>query len=126
MVKLITTLAVVLMLWSSVQAQTTAAAKPAPAYYVAEFELTDAEAIRPYSARVESTFKPYSGRYIVRGGTAAGLEGDAPKGRMVVIAFDSLVQARAWYDSPSYREIMPLRHAAGRTRAYIVEGLAQP
>ncbi|MDO5638476.1 MAG: hypothetical protein Q4G28_01235 [Neisseria sp.] len=39
------------------------AAKASPAYYVAEFEATDREAIRPYSAEVEDTFRPYSGRY---------------------------------------------------------------
>jgi uncharacterized protein (DUF1330 family) len=102
------------------------ATKPAPAYYIAEFEPNNMEAIRPYSASVEDTFKPFSGRYVVRGGQAAGLEGEAPRGRMIVIAFDSLTQARAWYDSPAYREILPIRHSAGRTRAYIVEGLAQP
>lgn len=98
-------------------------ATPATAYYIAEFEPTNMEAIRPYSARVEDTFKPFSGRYIVRGGQASGLEGEPPRGRMIVVAFDSLAQARAWYDSPAYREIMPIRHSAGRTRAYFVEGL---
>ena len=35
----------------------------APAFYVAEFELTDPEGIRPYSARVASTFEPFDGRF---------------------------------------------------------------
>ena len=39
---------------------------PAPAYYVADFELSDGEAIKPYSADVESTFKPFGGRFIVK------------------------------------------------------------
>ena len=124
--KHITTSAVGLLVAFCVHAQTPPPAKVAPAYYVAEFELTDAEAIRPYSARVESTFRPFSGRYIVRGGSPASLEGEPPRGRLIVIAFDSLSQARAWYDSAEYRELLPIRHSAGRSRVYIVEGLPPP
>jgi hypothetical protein len=47
----------------------------ASAYYIADFELADAEAIKPYSAKVESTFKPFGGRFIVRGGDPVPLEG---------------------------------------------------
>jgi Domain of unknown function (DUF1330) len=33
----------------------------------------------------------------------ASLEGEAPKGRIVVIKFDSTEKAKAWYDSPAYQ-----------------------
>jgi uncharacterized protein (DUF1330 family) len=74
---------------TAVQAQQSPVPKR-PAYYLSEFEVTDQEGIKPYSARVESTFAPFSGRYVVRGGNPQSLEGDAPKGRFVVIAFDSV------------------------------------
>jgi Domain of unknown function (DUF1330) len=35
--------------------------RPGPAYYVADFEVADREAIKPYSANVEATFKPFGG-----------------------------------------------------------------
>jgi uncharacterized protein (DUF1330 family) len=92
------------------------------AFYVADYQEMVKGGIRPYSERVESTFKLYSGRYVVRGGEVQPLEGDAPKGRMVVIEFDSLTQARAWYDSPEYSAIRPIRQQSGKTNAYIVEG----
>ena len=41
-----------------------------PAYYIADFEVTDREAIKPYSENVEATFKPFGGRFIVRGADA--------------------------------------------------------
>jgi uncharacterized protein (DUF1330 family) len=107
----------------SVQAQAPTATTPA--YYVAEFQATDSEGIKPYSAKVESTFKPFSGRYIVRGGELDIKEGFGAQGRLVIIKFDSLAQAQAWYDSPSYQAIIPIRHRSGNTRAYIVEGLAE-
>lgn len=92
-----------------------------PAYYVSEFEVTDPEGIKPYSAEVESTFRPFGGRYIVRGGKSATLEGDAAK-RIVMIAFPSMEQAQAWYESPAYREIRPIRHRSAKSRVFIVEG----
>jgi uncharacterized protein (DUF1330 family) len=102
-------------------APATAVAKPA--YYVAEFQVTDPEGIKPYSAQVESTFKPYSGRYIVRGGVMDVKEGFGAQGRLIVIQFDSLSQANAWYHSPEYQALIPIRHRSGNTRTYIVEGL---
>jgi uncharacterized protein (DUF1330 family) len=92
-----------------------------PAYYISEFELTDPEGIRPYSAAVESTFAPFGGRYVVRGGKVSSLEG-APAKRVIMIAFPSLEQAQAWYDSPAYRNILPIRHRTATSRVFIMEG----
>jgi uncharacterized protein (DUF1330 family) len=96
-----------------------------PAFYISEFEVTVAEALKPYRERVDATFAPFSGRYVVRGGEIASLEGEAPKGRIVVIKFDSMEKATAWYDSPAYREIRPIRHRAAKSRVFIVEGTAE-
>ncbi len=96
-----------------------------PAFYISEFEVTDPEGLKPYSARVASTFEPFGGRYIVRGGTIAPLEGEAPKGRIVIIAFESMEKAQAWYDSPAYQVLKPIRHKAAQSRVFIVEGTAQ-
>jgi uncharacterized protein (DUF1330 family) len=98
------------------------AALKRPAYYIAEVEVTDPERLRPYSERVESTFAPFSGRYVVREGILMSLEGDAPKGRFVMIAFDTVEQAQAWYNSPAYAEIKPIRHNSAKTRVMILEG----
>ena len=96
-----------------------------PAFYISEFEVTDPEALKPYRERVDGTFAPFGGRYVVRGGEIASLEGEAPKGRIVVIKFDSMEKAKAWYDSPAYREIRPIRHSAAKSRVFIVEGTAE-
>jgi uncharacterized protein (DUF1330 family) len=103
------------------RAQAPSPSKP-PAFYISEFEVTDLEGIRPYSAAVESTFTPFGGRYVVRGGPAKSLEGEATK-RIVMIKFPSLEQAQAWYDSPAYRTIQPIRHRSAKSRVFIVEGL---
>ena len=106
----------------ALHAQPMTEAKP-PAYYISEFVLTDPEGIRPYSAAVESTFAPFGGRYVVRGGKVASLEGEPAK-RLIMIAFPSMEQAQAWYDSPRYRELMPIRHRSAKSRVFIMEGFA--
>jgi uncharacterized protein (DUF1330 family) len=94
-----------------------------PAFYIAEFEVTDPEGLKPYSARVASRLEPFGGRFIVRGGKIAPLAGEAPKGR-VVIAFESMEKAQGWFNSPTYQEIKPIRHKAAKSRTFIVEGTA--
>jgi len=99
-------------------------AAPHSAYYVAEFELRDAEAIRPYSSGVAATFEPFGGHFIVRGGKVVGLEGTPPGSRTVIIEFPSLEQAQAWYNSPAYTQLRPYRQRSGISRTYIIDGLA--
>lgn len=123
--RLIATAAISMAAATGVQAQGTSTSTPR-AFYVSEFVVTDREGIRPYSAQVESTFLPFGGRYIVRGGKISPLEGDDPKGGMVVIEFDSKEKAKAWYESPAYRKLMPIRHKSATSRVYIVEGTVTP
>jgi uncharacterized protein (DUF1330 family) len=99
-----------------------AAPERAGAYYISEFEVTDAEGIRPYSAAVESTFLPFGGRYVVRGGQVSSLEGAQPK-RIIVIGFPSMERAQAWYDSEAYRAIRPIRHRTANSRVFVLEAL---
>lgn len=98
---------------------------PKPAYMIAEFQLSDAAAIKPYRDKVEATFKPYSGRFLVRGGATDSKEGEAVRGHVVVTRFDSMELAKAWYTSAAYQEILPIRVGAGESRVYFVEGLAE-
>jgi len=67
---------------------------------------------------------PFSGsfHYVVRGGKTQALEGQPPKG-IVVIAFDSTEKAFAWYNSPAYQAIKPIRQGASVSRIFTVEGL---
>jgi uncharacterized protein (DUF1330 family) len=95
----------------------------AKAYYVAEFELTDPEGIKPYSTGVGATLKPFGGRFIVRGGKLEGLEGPKPGARTVIIEFPSMEQAEAWYNSSEYTALRPYRQQSGISRTYIIEGL---
>jgi uncharacterized protein (DUF1330 family) len=96
-------------------------AREAPGYFVAEIDVTDQAAMQRYGERVPETLAPFNHRYIVRGGKPQALEGEPPRG-VVVIAFDSVVRAKEWYESPAYRALIPLRQSASRSRIFLVEG----
>jgi uncharacterized protein (DUF1330 family) len=95
-----------------------------PAYVVAEVEVTDLAAMQKYVAKVPETLAPFNHHYVVLSNKIQSLEGEPPKGGIVVIAFDSVEKAREWYDSPAYAAIKPIRQSAAKTRMFIVEGLA--
>jgi uncharacterized protein (DUF1330 family) len=98
----------------------------APAYYITQIELTgDAgEFAKNYGSQVGATLAPYGGRFLVRGTPAMHLEGDAARSRNAVIQFDSLAQAQAWYTSPAYQKLIPIRQKLTKTNSYLVEGVA--
>jgi uncharacterized protein (DUF1330 family) len=97
------------------------------AYIVSEVELTgDRETyMRDYVAHVQETLDPFGGRFLVRGGKTVATEGDPPKGRVVIIAFDSFEKAQAFRNSPDYLKIYPVRERLAQSRQFIVEGVAE-
>jgi uncharacterized protein (DUF1330 family) len=99
-------------------------AKTPAGYVVAEVNVTDPATFKKYAAQVPATLAPFGGKYLVRAGKITPVEGDAPKGNIVVIAFDSVGQAEAWENSKAYEAIKPLRHKSATSRVFIVQGVA--
>jgi uncharacterized protein (DUF1330 family) len=95
-----------------------------PGYLIAEAEITDPPALEKYPEKLTDTLAPFNHHFVVRSSKIQALEGDAPKSRVVIIAFDSVEKAREWYDSPAYAAIRPIRQNAAKSRIFIVEGLA--
>jgi uncharacterized protein (DUF1330 family) len=75
-----------------------------------------------YIERIQDTLDPYGGRFVVHGPTVDVREGEWP-GTIALIEFPTVEQARAWYVSPGYQEILPLRTDHIRSDAIIVEGV---
>lgn len=79
------------------------------AYAIAHLrEATPHPEIAAYIERIGATLEPFGGRFLVHGAEHEVMEGNWP-GHVVVIGFPGLAEARAWWDSPAYREIAPLR-----------------
>jgi len=96
--------------------------KTPPAYVFAEVNVTDPGGMGQYRAKLGETLAPYGHQILISGGKTDPLEGDAPK-TIVVISFDSMKDARAWYDSPAYQAIKPIREKAATSRVFIVDGV---
>jgi uncharacterized protein (DUF1330 family) len=93
-----------------------------PAFIVAEIEVTDAKGYEPYKVMASESIARHGGRILARGGKTVSLEGDKPKGRIVVIQFDSLDAAEKFYRSPDYQQAVVSRQKASKGRRDIVEG----
>jgi uncharacterized protein (DUF1330 family) len=61
-----------------------------------------------YLERVEATFIPYGGKWLVFGHEVEVLEGAWP-GSVVLMEFPDIEAARKWYQSPEYQKILHLR-----------------
>ena len=75
-----------------------------------------------YIARIDETLVPYDGQFLIHGATPEIVEGPWP-GDLVIVAFPDMERARAWYDSPGYRAILPLRTENARSTTMIVKGV---
>lgn len=51
------------------------------------------------------------------------LEGRPSFPRTIILKFDSREAAKAWYESPEYRKVLPLRLQATEGYAVLVDGL---
>lgn len=74
-----------------------------------------------YKAAVVPLIERFGGRYLARAADGEGLEGAPSTGRWHLIEFDSADAARAFWDSPDYAEIQPLRAGAAEVRAVLVD-----
>jgi uncharacterized protein (DUF1330 family) len=92
------------------------------AYIIAEVEVADPETYATYRAQTPGVIERYGGRFIVRGGAAALLEGERPPARIVVIEFPDLAAARRFYGSPEYQSIIGIRQRAATSRVVLVDG----
>ncbi|MGW7453052.1 DUF1330 domain-containing protein [Streptomyces sp. NPDC054787] len=93
------------------------------AYAIAHIrpETVNVDVLR-YIEEIQPTMDPFGGRFLVHGAEVEVMEGPFP-GTVVMIGFPDIEKARAWYASPAYQEILPLRtdHIAGEV--ILVEGV---
>jgi uncharacterized protein (DUF1330 family) len=76
-----------------------------------------------YLRRIDDTFEPFGGRYLVHGQPPEVLEG-AWHGDLIVIAFPDRASAEAWYRSDAYQEIVPLRTGSSDGTILLIDGNA--
>jgi uncharacterized protein (DUF1330 family) len=97
----------------------------AKGYILVELSIPDAEAYRAsgYMQQAEASIARHGGRYLIRGGEPAVLEGEGVPGRIVVLEFPSRAAAQAWHASEDYAPAKALRQSLSRGRAVLLDGL---
>ncbi len=93
------------------------------AYLISEVDVRDAAGFEAYRTIAAKAIAQYGGRYLVRGGTAAIVEGGPPPKNIIVAEFPSMERLREWYASPEYAEALKFRQTAIDRRLIFVEGV---
>ena len=95
------------------------------AYFVIDLTVTDPEKIAEYARRAEPIVTQYGGRFLVRGGEAAVIEGEWRPDLFVLIEFPDIAAIRRFHGSEEFRPLKPLRWEGAITNiAAAVEGIA--
>jgi len=94
-----------------------------PAYIVVETDVHDPEQYEQYKAASPGAVAAFGGRFIVRGGELAVLEGDWHPKRVVILEFPDLETAKRFYESERYQEAKKLREGAANLRMVAVDGV---
>jgi uncharacterized protein (DUF1330 family) len=92
------------------------------AYVIVDVKIEDPEVYAEYRRLTPGSIAAYGGRFVVRGGSLETLEGDWSPERIVVLEFDSVARAKAWWSSAEYGPAKALRQKSATTRMIVVEG----
>jgi len=94
-----------------------------PAYMLIRIAVDDPAQLKEYQLAAPPIVEKYRGKFIVRGGAAVTLEGQADSRRIVAIEFPELSDVQAFYHSPEYTEARKLREGIGSFEAIAVDGV---
>jgi uncharacterized protein (DUF1330 family) len=101
-----------------------AQAKP-PSYVFVEATVTDNDGyMKEFVPPAAKAIQEGGGKYIVRGGKTAAFAGSPPPARFVVLQFDSLEKAQAWWDSPGRKAAQDIGDKYALFRIFAAEGFA--
>jgi uncharacterized protein (DUF1330 family) len=86
-------------------------------------QVTDPDTWKQYVAALSGTLAPYKVRTLARANPVALDSSTPPTGTLVVLAFNSMEDVKAFWNSPAYQAIIPLREKSAKTRVYAVQGM---
>ena len=101
-----------------------AQAKP-PVYAVANNEVRDQDGyMKNYLPQAQATIKEHGGVYIAAG-KGTGIDGEPPKGRVVILRWGSMEQLMAWRHSPEYEQARKIGEQYAKFNLIAVDGVPQ-
>jgi len=94
-----------------------------PVYVIAQGRIEDPELLGKYVAKAIPTITAHAGRILAFDETPEVVEGEVGFPRTVILEFASREAFRAWYDSPEYQEILPMRLESTSGTLIVAEGV---
>jgi uncharacterized protein (DUF1330 family) len=91
-------------------------------YVIAQGKIENRELLDQYGAKVGPTIKSHQGRVVAYDEEPEVVEGSIDHPRTVILEFPSMTVFYAWYDSPEYQEILPLRLKSTPGTLIVVKG----
>ena len=86
-------------------------------------EVIDKQKYGEYISKVPPIVEKFGGKYLARGGKVKVISGDWNPARLIIVEFASMDKFQAWWTSPDYRKVAPLREQGAKTNAIVVEGI---
>ena len=83
-------------------------------------EIHDQEMYLQYVKQAASVIQRHQGEYIARSDRISPFSGDPPE-RAIIIAFNSMEDAKACFFSEEYKQIEHLRESSTKSRAFFIE-----
>ena len=91
-------------------------------YIIVRVSIHDSELFQKYPILSSVGMKRYGGKYIIRGGKFAVVEGEWPVDRTTVIEFESFESAKKCYESIDYSKAMDIRQKSTKSDLILIEG----
>ena len=96
------------------------------AYVIAEIDVKDQEAYaKEYLPAARKALIDGGAKYLAAGGKTASIQGDPPKARVVVLAFENFDKALAMSNSPAFIDANKNVDQYAKIRSFAVEGVSQ-
>ncbi len=91
-------------------------------YIIATIRVHDPDTYAEYVKASSLAAEKYGGRFVVRGGQMAVLEGSIEASRVVVLEFETRDKALLWWNSPEYEAAKLIRRRAATGQFILVDG----
>ena len=91
-------------------------------YAVVRVDVRDADEYAKYAELAGPAVAKYGGSFLARGGETIVMEGKT-RARNVIIQFDDMATAKAFYEGPEYQEALAYALPVSERDYYFVQGL---
>jgi uncharacterized protein (DUF1330 family) len=86
-------------------------------------QVTDPDGWKQYIATLRPILEPYHVKTLARAPAVAVDASTPPAGTTVILAFNSVDDIKAFWNSPAYQAIIPLREKSAKSIIYALPGL---